>query len=375
MGGRHSKRNNKATKRALLVGCNYPNTKAQLSGCTNDVNNWKDLLTSCFGFEEENIKILVDDGEGGYESPTGKNIKRELKRMVEESRAGDIVFFQFSGHGVQVPADEDGDYEPDGLDEALCPTDLNLIIDDDLRDILSNLDSRVKFTMVSDCCHSGGMLDHQEIVISGGSEADVTRRRSMKERGISVDEVMEDMKPIQDSKAQKNRAIDLETMASMLSEVAKQSPAKAPPLEQTKTRGMSFRSTLYDVYGKDASNASLATRTRDLTEEEAKHIHYNGPGKKPEDSTIDPNKGILITGCQSHETSADVTDAEGLSFGALSHTIVRTLKRHRRKYGDQPISNKELVLKVRQLLNKSGFAQNPCLECSVPNASVNFIVW
>ena len=91
--------------------------------------------------------------------------------------------------------------------------------------------------MVSDCCHSGGMLDHQEIVISGGSEADVKRRRSMKERGISVDEVLEDMTSIKDNKGKKNRSIDLETMASMLTDVAKRSqPPAAPPLEQTKTR-------------------------------------------------------------------------------------------------------------------------------------------
>lgn len=82
---------------------------------------------------------------------------------------------------------------------------------------------------------------------------------------------------------------------------------------------------------------------------------------------------------------------DGRSFGALSHTIVRTVSRHKRKYGDKPITNHELVLKVevwracdvlycdlfqvRQLLNKSGFEQNPCLECSVKNATVNFIVW
>ena len=147
MGGGHSKTHvpshakNNGTKRALLVGCNYPNTKAELSGCANDVQNWKELLTSHFGFDEANIKILVDTGEG-YARPTGKNIKKELIRIVRMSKPGDIVFFQFSGHGVQVPADPDGDYEEDGMDEALCPTDLNLIIDDDLRDILSHLNER-----------------------------------------------------------------------------------------------------------------------------------------------------------------------------------------------------------------------------------------
>lgn len=56
---------------------------------------------------------------------------------------------------------------------------------------------------------------------------------------------------------------------------------------------VSFRSTLYDVYGKDASNAALASKKRDMTPEEMKHINYSGPGKKP-DNLIDPNKGTLF---------------------------------------------------------------------------------
>lgn len=49
------------------------------------------------------------------------------------------MFTQTCGF-LQVPADDDDDdYEPDGLDEALCPCDMNLIIDDDLREILKSL--------------------------------------------------------------------------------------------------------------------------------------------------------------------------------------------------------------------------------------------
>ena len=32
-----------------------------------------------------------------------------------------------------------------------------------------------KFTFVSDCCHSGGMLDHEEVVISGDADEDMER--------------------------------------------------------------------------------------------------------------------------------------------------------------------------------------------------------
>lgn len=65
--------------------------------------------------------------------------------------------------------DKDGG-EADNLDEAICPTDMNLICDDDLRTILAPLSNAVKFTMVSDCCHSGSMLDHPEQQIAGSKD-------------------------------------------------------------------------------------------------------------------------------------------------------------------------------------------------------------
>lgn len=90
-------------KRALLCGCNYQGTAAELLGCVNDVENWEGLLKDCMGFLEKDVTILVDYAkEGKYEKPTGKNIKDKLKHLVKISKPGDMVFFQFSGHGVQV---------------------------------------------------------------------------------------------------------------------------------------------------------------------------------------------------------------------------------------------------------------------------------
>lgn len=44
---------------------------------------------------------------------------------------------------------------------------MNLVTDDDLRSLLAPLRNGVRFTMVSDCCHSGSMLDHPEQQIYG----------------------------------------------------------------------------------------------------------------------------------------------------------------------------------------------------------------
>ena len=44
--------------------------------------------------------------------------------------------------------------------------------DDDLRAIVRHLNPGAKFTMISDCCHSGGMLDHEQVVIEGDKKDD-----------------------------------------------------------------------------------------------------------------------------------------------------------------------------------------------------------
>ena len=125
-------------KRALLVGCNYPGTNAALNGCIGDVVGWKAILEEFYGFDPANIQVLIDT-DPTYERPTGKNIKDALKNLVSVSQDGDVLFFHFSGHGVQVP-DDDPDEEADGMDEALCPCDFNMIIDDDMREIINPLD-------------------------------------------------------------------------------------------------------------------------------------------------------------------------------------------------------------------------------------------
>jgi hypothetical protein len=69
---------------------------------------------------------------------------------------------------VQI-ADKNGG-EHDRKDEAIVPTDMNLICDDDLRMVLWGLPPTAKFTMISDCCHSGSMLDHPVQQIAGNKD-------------------------------------------------------------------------------------------------------------------------------------------------------------------------------------------------------------
>eukprot|EP00421_Protoceratium_reticulatum_P075684 CAMPEP_0168407536 /NCGR_PEP_ID=MMETSP0228-20121227/26211_1 /TAXON_ID=133427 /ORGANISM="Protoceratium reticulatum, Strain CCCM 535 (=CCMP 1889)" /LENGTH=502 /DNA_ID=CAMNT_0008421205 /DNA_START=88 /DNA_END=1596 /DNA_ORIENTATION=- len=147
-------------KRGLLVGCNYPGTQAELSGCINDVRRITQMLVGMYSFDPSCLRILTDDGRNAG-MPTRQNMIQGIRWLVEGAQPGDVLFFHFSGHGGQ---EEDPTYtEEDGYDETLCPTDFQIagqIVDSELFDILcAPLPSGVKITVILDCCHSGTGLD------------------------------------------------------------------------------------------------------------------------------------------------------------------------------------------------------------------------
>lgn len=151
---------------AMLVGVSrYAHLTEQLDGCRNDVAAMKDVLQTRFGFREEDIVTLLD------EQATGDAIRQQMQQLTErvEAAAGEhtpVVVFHFSGHGSQVPDQDEGDPdcdEEDGLDETLVPHDaVRQGGDQDIRDdeIYSFVEGiceggRAKLWMVLDCCHSG----------------------------------------------------------------------------------------------------------------------------------------------------------------------------------------------------------------------------
>lgn len=147
------------TMRAVLIGINYVGQNGQLTGCHNDVKNMKEFLMEMLGFPEENMTILMDDGQ--HQSPTKANILNAYANLVRDSQSGDVVFCHYSGHGSRQP-DLDGD-EEDGYDETLVPVDFQRagqILDDDLlKYLVKPLAAGVTMTCLMDCCHSGTVLD------------------------------------------------------------------------------------------------------------------------------------------------------------------------------------------------------------------------
>jgi hypothetical protein len=136
-------------QRALCVGIDRYNERP-LAGCVADARLWARTLGG-LGFQCD----LLLDGEATYSA-----ILARLQRLVEAAQPGDVIVWQYAGHGTQVP-DVNGDEargDSPGQDEAICPIDMNtgrLLIDDEIAALIAQLRSGVAFTMLIDCCHSG----------------------------------------------------------------------------------------------------------------------------------------------------------------------------------------------------------------------------
>merc|ERR1719316_2413354 len=168
-------------RKALTSGCNYynlPKGHGQLAGCINDSNTWIALLTKHFGFKVTDIRQLRDDKP--HAMPTKANLLAGLDWLVQGAKAGDELFFHYSGHGAQIP-DTSGD-EDGGEDDALIPCDFKsagLIVDDELRSrVVLKLPKGVRFTAIMDCCHSGTALDlaYKVILHADNDTATVARK-------------------------------------------------------------------------------------------------------------------------------------------------------------------------------------------------------
>ncbi len=134
---------------ALCVGIDaYPEPDTLL-GCVNDSRDWEQW------FREMPCDVTsLHNGQA-----TRAAITTALAEHVARLGAGDLLLFQYSGHGVQFP-DQSGD-ELDNKDEALCPVDMmtaGFIRDDEIREILNHVPAGALVVSFIDCCHSGSIV-------------------------------------------------------------------------------------------------------------------------------------------------------------------------------------------------------------------------
>jgi hypothetical protein len=146
-------------RHALLVGIDrYKNLAGhgQLRSCANDARLMASVLADAFGFQRDDVSLLLD------EEATRERILAGMRALRLRAQPGDAVVFYYSGHGSRA-ADCHGD-EPDGWDETLVPHDSG-------RDPFPNLDIRDheiyewllemsevtrNIAVVADTCYAGG---------------------------------------------------------------------------------------------------------------------------------------------------------------------------------------------------------------------------
>ncbi|RAL37847.1 hypothetical protein DM860_000541 [Cuscuta australis] len=425
-------------RKAVLIGINYPGTKAELKGCVNDVHKMHRCLIDRYGFSDEDIAVLIDTDDS-YPQPTGRNIRRALSRLVRAARPGDYLFVHYSGHGTRLPA-ETGEEDDTGYDECIVPSDFNLITDDDFRELVDSLPEGSRITVVSDSCHSGGLIDRAKEQIGestrnnaadedevgddggGGSSGfgfkkflrktveDAFESRGIQvpsewhrhhqphveiERTILVDSEDGDQHHV------KSKSLPLSTLIDILKQKTGKDDIDVGKL----------RPTLFDVFGEDASPKVkkfmnvilnklqhqgsttgeegggflgmvgglavdfLKCKLNQNDETYVKPALETPVGSKQEvyagtSQRALPDSGILISGCQTDQTSADATPSGNPheSYGALSNAIQTILNE-----SDRPVSNQELVLKARDILKKKGFTQRPGLYCSDHHVDAPFV--
>ncbi|KAJ4866582.1 Metacaspase-8 [Raphanus sativus] len=341
------------TKRALLIGINYPGTSVELRGCVNDVRRMHRCLTDRYGFSNDNITVLIDTETSGPQ-PTGKNIRDALNKLIADGESGDTLVVHYSGHGTRLPTEE-GVLDATGFDECITPCDMNLITDNEFRDMVAEVKEGCRLTIISDSCHSGGLIEEAKEQIG---ESHVNHPKppwfaslfacmlatcgtssSWRGRGGSPERLTRDIKfKSEDGETvdRKTRSIPLDSYIALFKEQTGQTDVKPGKIRQT----------LADVFGQDSSPGVAILSSS---------MKINGAGSKH------PDNGILLSGCQTDQKSEDVhVVSTGKAYGAFSDAIQTILSATGK---DKKITNRDIVVKARDILKRRKFRQRPGLYC------------
>jgi hypothetical protein len=189
----------------------------------------------------------------------------------------------------------------------------------DFRELVDRVPRGATFTMVSDSCHSGGLIDQEKEQIGPGAAAD-------------------------------------------------------PDLHAHGVRFLPYAAVLHHLSGASGLGAThhvadhlVALFGADASAKFHFHHHGNSSGAARTDDA-DADAGILLSGCQKDELSADVAGDGGKARGAFSAALQSVLAAH-----PAPMSNREVVCRARKVLDEQGFQQHPCLYCSDANADAPFL--
>ncbi|GAB4853051.1 hypothetical protein Ancab_017237, partial [Ancistrocladus abbreviatus] len=232
---------------AVVVGINYFNTEHKLHGCINDARAIQTLLISRFGFDSSYVQVLTDESESSVK-PTAANIKAALNKMIDQAEAGDII----RSAGV------------------------------DFRQLVNRVPTGASFTILSDSCHSGGLIDEEKEQIG----PDTTPERPSDPHSL--------LQP-------RARFIPYDSLLQYLTSV-------------TNIEASDVGTLLVTYFGEDASAMFRLP---------AGELHQLG--------RVNPDAGILLSGCQADETSKETSGR-----GVFSKAVETVFKEHQ-----APLTNRQ----------------------------------
>jgi hypothetical protein len=258
---------------------------------------------------------------------------------------------------------------------------MNLIKDQQFREMVSRVKEGCQLTIISDSCHSGGLIQEVKEQIGESHMKPVDKVKEQIEEshmkqpklGIAsyfLNIVMNLLATCGVSKSQRDRGggeesfrgeielekdetLDIKTrylpFESYLSLLKEQTG-------QTNIEPVRIRQTLLKLFGEDPS----PNRQRGLSDLGNCEVDAGDSGASRLNAVTD--NGILLSGCQTDQRSEDVyVTRTGKAYGAFSDAIQMILSAPRKD--KKKITNKELVSEARVFLKKRGYSQRPGLYC------------
>ncbi|MCS5711118.1 caspase family protein [Candidatus Berkiella aquae] len=324
----------------LLVGINYVGTSNKLNGCVEDIEEMAKILQKG-GVPAKNIQVLSDDYEGVANAPTKDNILNALNSLVAKAKPDDIIFFHYSGHGTNSLGQQ---FFRKVEGEAICAlnnSEIELIADYELHNVIKKLVPGARFVSALDCCHSGDMFNLENNLY----EKNVTHSDRGLHHPVSSSSKESQVETVTPQKEKKKASHD------------KHDKHKHVKKEKEKKGHSQHHQT--------QTEPASSTEEKGLLENLQQWLHpSSSSSSKPSLSANLHGYAVVLSGCLMKQTSAD-TVISGQAQGAFTACLRAMIE----KYGfhkilDVFLSGSKAAMKplndeMIAWLNSRGYEQRP----------------
>jgi Caspase domain len=145
-------------RHALLIGIGAYSHPNELDGPPHDVEAMRSLLVGQYGYDPRYVHVLVD------KQATKQAILQAMTDLVKAVRAGDYVFFYYSGHGTSyygkgqlnkgIPEETGASLPVDFSQSSLAAFGQSVLLGSELRPFFKELDGKAQVFAIYDSCYS-----------------------------------------------------------------------------------------------------------------------------------------------------------------------------------------------------------------------------